>query len=1078
MSSDDDGGNSGTRSASPTAAGQTHTSEPVLATGLVAAAPPVAPQLRDPERYQILGEHGRGGLGRVSRAHDRELGRDIAIKELISRGHMSEVRFLREALITARLEHPGIVPVHEAGRWPDGTPFYAMKLVAGRSLRDLLLQRTTVDERIALLHHVIAVADAIAYAHGRHIIHRDLKPANVIVGDFGETIVIDWGLAKDLTKADDSSAGGGPSLANGDDDLTSAGAVLGTPAYMAPEQKRGEAVDQRADVFAIGTMLWELCSLQKLPPSDAGERHRMLRQAGIDHDLIAIIDNALDPDPARRYPDAGALAADLKAFKAGARIAARRYSLWAMLAHWTRRHRTLALSSAAVVAILIAGSVLYVRNISTERDRADAALQVSRRDLDRAQLAEASLLLEKDPTSARELLASLPQRSPQYALLSSRAQAGAATRVIPLPGRVSRLLRHPTTSELAIVTIDGALASIDADTGQLRSLDTDLLGPATSYQDGWLYSRRPFGSASVTVTSTTRPAHRSDAGSLLAGLTAELLTAGSRIYGLDGHDLYALDDERPALIKHGVHSIAGNDHLLLVCTTDHELDVVRDGAPERHTRCANTGGQRPMAVAGPGYAALLDADHLLLVRGGKSLELPTHISGGYELALSPAGLLAVADAGDKTWFVRPGSDRLELGPVHASLPTSVTADDRFAAWGYADGVVVAIDTRTSEVWQFKGHSTRVTGVTIDPGHAPGHVPGHAPGPARLISIAGTELRVWTLAPSPLAEVPGVPCTVYTLVPSPDRTRAGLDCFDGALRVWSLASGEIREIHRHRSVAFSVAWWGDHVCSGGFDGQVLCTSPDGTTRAILSSVAQIRWLESSPDHRTLVIATADGKLQAFDGTLRTLYAHGAPPYRMAFSPDGQLLASGADDGSVIVHDLAQRRIGSTLRAHTARVMSVVWRDRELWTAGADGTMLHWRYLNHALMLIERIQEVGSFRFLHLLKDGWSANINSRSLLVDLSTSPARSASPASSRVLRFDLGRHVAQIDVSPDDRYIAATLAGEVVVVDLSRSSVASLGIASDGIGYVGFAGPELLAISTANGLYSVRPGELEYVSF
>jgi eukaryotic-like serine/threonine-protein kinase len=163
-----------------------------------------------PDRYEILGEHGRGGLGRVYRARDRELDRDVAIKELISRNNVSELRFLREALITARLEHPGIVPVHEAGRWADGTPFYAMKLVAGRSLRELIADRNTVDERLRLLHHVIAVADAIAYAHGRNIIHRDLKPGNVIVGDFGETIVIDWGLAKDLSAAEEPLPDGGP----------------------------------------------------------------------------------------------------------------------------------------------------------------------------------------------------------------------------------------------------------------------------------------------------------------------------------------------------------------------------------------------------------------------------------------------------------------------------------------------------------------------------------------------------------------------------------------------------------------------------------------------------------------------------------------------------------------------------------------------------------------------------------------------------------------------------------------------------------------------------------------------------
>src|SRR5215468_1505156 len=174
MGSRSDGDASDGPRAEPTHAGPTQsaTSQPSIVEHEpdAGSSPPALPiQVRDPRRYEFLGEHGRGGLGRVSRAHDRELGRDVAIKELLSRGIANEVRFLREVLITARLEHPGIVPIHEAGRWSDGTPFYAMKLVAGRPLRELLAERTAVTERLGLLHHVIAVADAIAYAHGRHI---------------------------------------------------------------------------------------------------------------------------------------------------------------------------------------------------------------------------------------------------------------------------------------------------------------------------------------------------------------------------------------------------------------------------------------------------------------------------------------------------------------------------------------------------------------------------------------------------------------------------------------------------------------------------------------------------------------------------------------------------------------------------------------------------------------------------------------------------------------------------------------------------------------------------------------------
>jgi serine/threonine protein kinase len=466
-------GLSETQPAAPSPADPTRTSEPLSAAqpGPTPAPDPrslAATQLRDPDRYQIIGEHGRGGLGRVSRAHDRDLGRDVAIKELISRGHVSEVRFLREALITARLEHPGIVPVHEAGRWPDGTPFYAMKLVSGRPLRDLIAERTTVEQRIGLLHHVIAVADAIAYAHGRNIIHRDLKPANVIVGDFGETIVIDWGLAKDLT-ATEEAATGSPFRTHRDDDLTSAGSVLGTPAYMAPEQERGEHVDQRADVFAIGAMLWELCALQKVPPTDPHQRHRMLRRAGIDQDLATIIDKALAPEPRRRYPDAGALAADLKAFKSGARIAARSYSLLAMLAHWTRRHRRLALSVTAVLAIMVAGSTLSIWNITSERDRADASEDVAKRSqvsaeasLDELTLKHAELLLTTDPSAALDLLAAYHGGN------RDRADQIRAEAV----GRGSALLRakpHTDSIRWAAGAPDGSIISLSIDGTITRS---------------------------------------------------------------------------------------------------------------------------------------------------------------------------------------------------------------------------------------------------------------------------------------------------------------------------------------------------------------------------------------------------------------------------------------------------------------------------------------------------------------------------------------------------------------------------------------------------------------------------------
>src|SRR5262249_34886684 len=163
-----------------------------------------------------------------------------------------------------------------------------------------------------------------------------------------------------------------------------------------------------------------LCAPRRSLPSNPAHRHRALRRAGIDKDLIAIIDKALAPDPAGRYCDAGELAADLKAFKSGARIAARSYSLYAVLAHWTRRHRGLGLSVLAAIALAATGIVMYIRNIQVERDRADGALLSAQRERDHAKLSEASLQLEHDPNRAKELLESLTLHSPKWALLTSR----------------------------------------------------------------------------------------------------------------------------------------------------------------------------------------------------------------------------------------------------------------------------------------------------------------------------------------------------------------------------------------------------------------------------------------------------------------------------------------------------------------------------------------------------------------------------------------------------------------------------------------------------------------------------------
>ncbi len=1044
------------QAAAPVGLEATRTGEAAPSAGRVLQRTATTAQPRDPERYHILGEHGRGGLGRVSRAHDLDLGRDVAIKELISRGNVSEIRFLREALITARLEHPGIVPVHEAGRWPDGTPFYAMKLVAGRSLRDLIAERETVAERLGLLHHVIAVADAIAYAHDRNIIHRDLKPANVIVGDFGETIVIDWGLAKDLSIPDEDTLAAGPFRARRDDDLTATGSVLGTPAYMAPEQERGEHVDQRADVFAIGTMLWELCSLHRTPPTDASIRHRMLRRAGIDRDLITIIDKALDPDRARRYPAAGALAADLKAFKAGVRISARSYSLLAMLAHWTRHHRALALSVNAAIAIAVVGSVLYVRDVAAERNRADAALVVSQHERDRAQLSEAALLLEKDPAAARRLLRSRNVDSPQHALLLSRANTRASTHTLPFREGVEALFQAPDRQEVAMLTRDGELYRLDAGSARLTRIDTMVTGAVAPYGSEWIYARTlREGEPPVVTTSSTRRAFNTHALAKIQVLTV----SGATVHALDIHGaLYELSERPPRKLRTGVRRIAENDHATLICMRDGTLDITEGIATTTAGRCAQTRSPATLAVNHRRWAEHTSDGHLRYSLEGRVAEIATGIRGEVELAISDTGLITLADYdGNKTWYLKADGTELIAGPLYASSVFSVAADGNLAAWGYADGTVIVHETTSDAVWTLKGHPSGASYMVLQPQTA------------RAISASGQDVRVWDL-PRPVASrVAKLPCNVFHARPSPDGADVALDCNDGSVRAWSPRTGTLQPVHAHTQPAFGLTWVGRQICSAGFDGHLLCSNVDThATQDLFPNRGRIMWITADPHHARAVLATVDGTVWSYDGSLRRLYAHAGVAYRVAISPDGGTVASCGLDGSLMVFDLRRDAITYSGHVHAGAIHSVEWTDGSLWTSGVDGTMKRWDLDDAAgLRLRDVTWNAAPLRLTRTFPGGWASQIDDDLVI------HRRNAAP-----IRFPIGGTLRSLAVSRDGQYVACSLAGEIVVVDLTRGAVVALATGSDQPGFVGFADDNVLLYGVPTALWRAPLRALDFIAY
>jgi len=282
------------------------------------------------ERYEIHELLGRGGMGAVYRATDRVLRRDVALKVLTTELESGDIarRLEREARVLASLEHPGIVAIHDAGTLGDGRPFYTMRLVRGRRL-DEQSQREGRGER---LRRFLGVCDAVSFAHSAGVIHRDLKPANVMIGEFGEVLVLDWGVAK--VAAELASAGqGAPSpAADGD---TGPGVAVGTPGFMAPEQSSGaESVDGRADVFALGAMLRTLLGTEKVPPP-----------------LRAIVFRATAESASGRYPTVDALASDVRAWLDGAAVSAYAESPWERALRFYRRNSALVLLLLAYLTV-------------------------------------------------------------------------------------------------------------------------------------------------------------------------------------------------------------------------------------------------------------------------------------------------------------------------------------------------------------------------------------------------------------------------------------------------------------------------------------------------------------------------------------------------------------------------------------------------------------------------------------------------------------------------------------------------------------------------------------------------------
>jgi eukaryotic-like serine/threonine-protein kinase len=876
----------------------------------------------DPDRYALVGEHARGGLGRIVRATDTRLGRTVAVKELLRKSDAGEALFVREALITARLQHPGIVPVMEAGRWPSGEPYYVMRLVEGRSLKELIADRTTIEQRLTLLPSVIAVADAVGYAHSQDVIHRDVKPANVVVGEFGETVVVDWGLARDgrrdastldlsdeeLARVPRSGSGSGASRAGSAE--TVSGRVIGTPQYMAPEQARGEPVDARADVYSIGALLYEV--LAGVAPYAGGGADAILASVhagppapvvelapNAPGDLLAIVGKAMSRDPADRYPTARELAADLRRFQTGQLVTAQQYGPRQLIRRWIVRHRgPVAVAAIGALAILVVTigmvrRVVYERNAArVERGNAVAAEHEAKTRANALSAHQAESSVRRDPTAAVAWLKQLPidadNAAAAMSILEEALQAGVARHV----------LREEDWVWGVAVSPDGALLATASKDAQVRLYDLRESPPSIrilGVHDGGI-------SATAFADGGTRLITGGYDGRVLSWAVAG--GAATELGALSGH-IARLD--------------ARDDGYILAFSEAEEVQIWRphDGRPL-------VGADRRRAPPGfvDGDVSPVDPRRWLVgYDDGRLVELsagdPLREVGRVpsiprRIAYDPTGArVAVYDGAS-----------LHVVDVAAAVIHTVgtlTGPIELLVWS-PDGATIAAAGKLPEIRLYAADATDAAPRTLH-GHTDSmySLRFSRDGQRLLTASDDGTARLWDLVTGSVEVLLGHDDDVVSAIFTPDESTAITASLDGSVRIWSIGASGVRVL-------------------GGDAGEIVVTRMVGDDAAVtVSRPLQVSRWDLRTGDRTVVLPAAD---REHKWAFQTISARG----------DVAIAVGGGDDLTLLRADGSRRSLGS----HRGGVVGGGFsRDGNvLFTAGRDGVVYRWDLVTHERVAISR------------------------------------------------------------------------------------------------------------------------------
>jgi WD40 repeat protein/serine/threonine protein kinase len=851
-----------------------------------------------PSQYEMQGELARGGLGKITRAIDKRLDRLVAVKSLLADKGTARDRFLREAFLTAKLQHPSIIPIYEAGVWPDGSPFYSMRLVSGQPLHQEIARRKQMQERLTLLPNVIDAIEAVAYAHAERVIHRDIKPHNILVGDFGETVVIDWGLAKIRGTTEQAEPKSDAYREENGSDLTATGAILGTPAYMPPEQAEGKEVDERADVYSLGAVLYHLLSgeppyrgkkaiealkaLLLSPPTPLSQK-----QPELPRDLIAIVEKSMARSPHERYPSAKELADDLKKFQAGQLVGVYQYTFPELLRRWFHKHRlTISIAALLLMALVVGGVYSYVQ-VDAQRRKAESNEAKARQEKSNAEARNNSLILMqarnalyKDRNLTLAWLKTLLPNTSGWSgarLLAEEASLRGGI-LLSTFHRDAKIMRGEFSfdgEQLCTIGEDQSLQVLYTKDNSTR----DLTGPQAYFITKLLFSPTEHllavtGEKDIHLWETTRGEERRLSGH--QGVTHDIA------FSSDGALLASASADKTVrlwdLTQNTSRLLSGNTDMVSLLTFS------PDG--------------KMLAAAG--------ADHVIYLwdlSTGASSVLTGNTAPIFQMRFSPDQrffITAGADALLRIWDVK---DHVIAGEPRQILRGHLETISDFIFSPDGKTLASASHDNTVRLWDLTGEEPS---RALPPHEGNVSYIAFSPDGKTLFDAAGDGVRAWDLQAQTKSLLVGADSFFSFIRVSPDGRFAAVgNTQRGDVSLWSLGGKRERVVSLPQDVAF--------LASFSPDGSMIAI-PQRSSRDVhiyrsdtkeliaLSNASSINEVRFSPAGDRLAIAGSDGALHiwrtsSLKESPQLLSGHQGEIRALQYSPDGSLLASGGDDGVI-------------------------------------------------------------------------------------------------------------------------------------------------------------------------------------